>query len=50
MDTLCNTCIQLKWNKPTKIQQEAIPLVLQGNNEIIISQILEKYVDILILM
>jgi len=52
VDTLCTTCIQLKWNEPTKIQREAIPLVLEGNvnNETIISQILEKYIDILILM
>lgn len=49
MDTLCTTCIQLKWNEPTKIQREAIPLVLEGNvNETIILQILEKYINILI--
>ncbi|XP_029161587.1 probable ATP-dependent RNA helicase DDX47 isoform X1 [Nylanderia fulva] len=34
VDTLCNTCIQLKWKEPTSIQQEAIPLVLQGKDVI----------------
>jgi len=38
VDTLCKTCLDLKWKEPTRIQQEAIPLTLQGNlnNDLII--------------
>ncbi|KYM76318.1 putative ATP-dependent RNA helicase DDX47 [Atta colombica] len=34
VDTLCKTCLDLKWKEPTKIQQEAIPLTLQGKDVI----------------
>ncbi|XP_011159896.1 probable ATP-dependent RNA helicase DDX47 [Solenopsis invicta] len=34
VDTLCKTCIDLKWKEPTRIQQEAIPLTLQGKDVI----------------
>ena len=27
---LCEACERLKWKEPTKIQQEAIPLALEG--------------------
>ncbi|KAH9365810.1 hypothetical protein HPB48_013346 [Haemaphysalis longicornis] len=30
VDVLCEACAQLKWNAPTKIQKEAIPIALQG--------------------
>lgn len=30
-DILCKACHDLKWEEPTKIQQEAIPLTLEGN-------------------
>lgn len=32
MDTLCEACIDLKWKLPSKIQREAIPVALQGND------------------
>lgn len=32
MDTLCEACIGLKWKAPSKIQREAIPVALQGND------------------
>lgn len=32
MDVLCTACEQLKWKVPSKIQQEAIPLALQGKD------------------
>ncbi|XP_050536679.1 probable ATP-dependent RNA helicase DDX47 [Daktulosphaira vitifoliae] len=31
-DVLCETCKSLKWNEPTKIQKEAIPVALQGKD------------------
>ncbi|XP_073429100.1 probable ATP-dependent RNA helicase DDX47 isoform X3 [Dendrobates tinctorius] len=31
-DVLCETCEQLGWKKPTKIQIEAIPVALQGRD------------------
>ncbi|XP_018307300.1 probable ATP-dependent RNA helicase DDX47 [Mycetomoellerius zeteki] len=34
VDTLCKTCLDLKWKEPTRIQQEAIPLTLQGKDVI----------------
>ncbi|KAL0129259.1 hypothetical protein PUN28_004158 [Cardiocondyla obscurior] len=34
VDTLCKTCIDLKWTEPTRIQREAIPLTLQGKDVI----------------
>ncbi|XP_071557987.1 ATP-dependent RNA helicase DDX47 [Temnothorax nylanderi] len=34
VDTLCKTCLDLKWKDPTRIQQEAIPLTLQGKDVI----------------
>ncbi|XP_018405000.1 PREDICTED: probable ATP-dependent RNA helicase DDX47 [Cyphomyrmex costatus] len=34
VDTLCKTCLDLKWEEPTRIQQEAIPLTLQGKDVI----------------
>ncbi|XP_024881364.1 probable ATP-dependent RNA helicase DDX47, partial [Temnothorax curvispinosus] len=34
VDTLCKTCLELKWKEPTRIQQEAIPLTLQGKDVI----------------
>jgi hypothetical protein len=30
VDVLCEACEQLKWNLPTRIQKEAIPVALQG--------------------
>ena len=30
VDVLCEACAQLKWQTPTKIQQEAIPVALAG--------------------
>lgn len=30
VDVLCEACEQLKWNSPTRIQKEAIPVALQG--------------------
>ncbi|XP_044730170.1 probable ATP-dependent RNA helicase DDX47 [Chrysoperla carnea] len=32
VDVLCEACLQLKWNQPSKIQQEAIPVALQGKD------------------
>lgn len=32
VDTLCESCIELKWKAPSKIQREAIPVALQGND------------------
>jgi ATP-dependent RNA helicase DDX47/RRP3 len=32
VDVLCEACEQLKWNSPTRIQKEAIPLALQGKD------------------
>lgn len=29
---MCETCESLKWKTPTKIQKEAIPIALQGND------------------
>ncbi|KAG5327986.1 DDX47 helicase, partial [Acromyrmex charruanus] len=34
VDTLCKTCLDLKWKDPTRIQQEAIPLTLQDKDVI----------------
>ncbi|XP_077526066.1 putative ATP-dependent RNA helicase DDX47 [Haemaphysalis longicornis] len=34
VDVLCEACAQLKWNAPTKIQKEAIPIALQGRDVI----------------
>ncbi|XP_077268280.1 putative ATP-dependent RNA helicase DDX47 [Temnothorax americanus] len=34
VDTLCKTCLNLKWKEPTRIQREAIPLTLQGKDVI----------------
>lgn len=34
VDTLCKSCHDLKWEEPTKIQREAIPLTLQGKDVI----------------
>ncbi|XP_020280937.1 probable ATP-dependent RNA helicase DDX47 [Pseudomyrmex gracilis] len=34
VDILCKVCVDLKWITPTKIQQEAIPLTLQGKDVI----------------
>jgi len=34
VDTLCKTCLDLKWKEPTRIQREAIPLTLQGKDVI----------------
>ncbi|CAH3169686.1 unnamed protein product [Pocillopora meandrina] len=35
VDVLCEACQQLGWKSPTKIQREAIPVALQGSNDII---------------
>ncbi|XP_046391977.1 probable ATP-dependent RNA helicase DDX47 [Ischnura elegans] len=32
VDVLCDTCSQLKWKDPTKIQIEAIPVALKGRD------------------
>ncbi|XP_067120914.1 probable ATP-dependent RNA helicase DDX47 [Centruroides vittatus] len=32
VDVLCEACESLKWKKPTKIQQEAIPVALKGRD------------------
>jgi len=32
VDVLCEACEQLKWNSPTRIQKEAIPVALQGRD------------------
>ncbi|GIZ01880.1 probable ATP-dependent RNA helicase DDX47 [Caerostris extrusa] len=32
VDVLCEACEQLKWKKPTAIQQEAIPIALKGRD------------------
>ncbi|XP_027046480.1 probable ATP-dependent RNA helicase DDX47 [Pocillopora damicornis] len=32
VDVLCEACQQLGWKSPTKIQREAIPVALQGND------------------
>ncbi|KAG8237359.1 hypothetical protein J437_LFUL016560, partial [Ladona fulva] len=32
VDVLCDACKQLKWNTPTKIQKEAIPVALDGKD------------------
>ncbi|XP_014472466.1 PREDICTED: probable ATP-dependent RNA helicase DDX47 [Dinoponera quadriceps] len=34
VDTLCKACHDLKWEEPTRIQQEAIPLTLEGKDVI----------------
>ncbi|KAI4502928.1 hypothetical protein M0802_001972 [Mischocyttarus mexicanus] len=34
VEILCKACEDLKWEKPTKIQKEAIPLTLQGKDVI----------------
>ncbi|GBM83529.1 putative ATP-dependent RNA helicase DDX47 [Araneus ventricosus] len=34
VDVLCEACEQLKWKTPTAIQQEAIPVALQGRDVI----------------
>ncbi|XP_011859512.1 PREDICTED: probable ATP-dependent RNA helicase DDX47 [Vollenhovia emeryi] len=34
VDTLCKTCLDLKWAAPTKIQKEAIPFTLEGKDVI----------------
>ncbi|XP_014600941.1 PREDICTED: probable ATP-dependent RNA helicase DDX47 [Polistes canadensis] len=34
VEILCKACDDLKWEKPTKIQKEAIPLTLQGKDVI----------------
>lgn len=34
VDVLCQTCDELGWKTPSKIQQEAIPLALQGKDVI----------------
>ncbi|XP_023227056.1 probable ATP-dependent RNA helicase DDX47 [Centruroides sculpturatus] len=34
VDVLCEACESLKWKKPTKIQQEAIPVALKGRDVI----------------
>ncbi|XP_011494983.1 PREDICTED: probable ATP-dependent RNA helicase DDX47 [Ceratosolen solmsi marchali] len=34
VELLCQACKDLKWNAPTKIQKEAIPLTLQGKDVI----------------
>nr|XP_002129468.1 probable ATP-dependent RNA helicase DDX47 [Ciona intestinalis] len=34
VDVLCETCDKLGWKKPSKIQEEAIPVALQGNDVI----------------
>ncbi|GFG31477.1 hypothetical protein Cfor_11956 [Coptotermes formosanus] len=34
VDVLCEACEQLKWNLPTRIQKEAIPVALQGRDVI----------------
>ncbi|XP_071962702.1 probable ATP-dependent RNA helicase DDX47 [Antedon mediterranea] len=34
VDVLCESCEQLKWKVPTKIQREAIPVALQGKDVI----------------
>ena len=31
-DVLCDSCERLKWKTPTKIQIEAIPVALEGEN------------------
>lgn len=32
IDVLCEACEQIKWYTPTKIQQEAIPLAIEGRD------------------
>lgn len=32
IDTLCEACLELKWKVPSKIQREAIPVALKGND------------------
>lgn len=32
IDTLCESCLELKWKVPSKIQREAIPVALKGND------------------
>lgn len=32
VDVLCETCEELGWKKPSKIQQEAIPLAIEGKD------------------
>ncbi|CAH0384203.1 unnamed protein product [Bemisia tabaci] len=32
IDSLCQACKSLKWKAPTKIQKEAIPIALKGND------------------
>ncbi|XP_033230961.1 probable ATP-dependent RNA helicase DDX47 [Belonocnema kinseyi] len=32
VDSLCEACVELKWEHPTKIQREAIPLTIQGKD------------------
>lgn len=34
IDSLCEACAELKWKAPSKIQQEAIPVALQGHDVI----------------
>lgn len=34
VEVLCKACEQLKWNEPSKIQKEAIPVALQGKDVI----------------
>ena len=29
-DVLCDACAEMKWNEPTLIQREALPVALQG--------------------
>lgn len=33
-DVLCETCNELKWKTPSKIQQESIPVALEGKDVI----------------
>ena len=32
IDVLCEACQDLKWKTPSKIQREAIPVALKGND------------------
>ncbi|XP_065826999.1 probable ATP-dependent RNA helicase DDX47 isoform X2 [Oscarella lobularis] len=34
VDVLCEACDRLKWEKPTKIQREALPIALEGKDVI----------------
>ena len=34
VDVLCEACLKLKWSTPTRIQEEGIPLALEGRDVI----------------